>query len=158
MSENRIRKTDTTQASGPASAGMWVTTSKSLKLNPDGTTRDVGPVIFTLTGVVAATSSGYFAVAPVALEVVDIRATWTTGSTSGTAKVVKGAAGTAVGSGTDMTATVTLAGTANTPVSAAPVATVAATRVAAGEQLGIVYAGTMTNLVGGVITVRFRQV
>jgi len=137
---------------------MWVTTSKSLKLNPDGTTRDVGPVIFTLTGVVAATSSGYFAVAPVALEVVDIRATWTTGSTSGTAKVVKGAAGTAVGSGTDMTATVTLAGTANTPVSAAPVATVAATRVAAGEQLGIVYAGTMTNLVGGVITVRFRQV
>lgn len=158
MSENRIRKTDTVQVSGPASAGVWVTTSKSLKYNPDGTTRDVGPAIFTITGVVAASTSAYFAVAPVPLEVVDIRATWTTGSSSGTAKVVKGAAGTAVGSGTDMTATVTLAGTANTPVSAAPVATVANTRCAAGDQLGIVYGGTMTSLVGGVITVRFRQI
>jgi hypothetical protein len=96
--------------------------------------------------------------APVALELVSLRATWTTGSTSGTVKVVKAASGTAIGSGTDMSGTATLAGTANTPVSGTPSSTVASRQAAAGNQIGFVFAGTMTNLAGGVVTATFRQI
>lgn len=41
MSENRIRKTDTVQTHGPASAGIWVTTSGKLKFNYNGTPQAV---------------------------------------------------------------------------------------------------------------------
>jgi hypothetical protein len=161
MSENRIRKTRNVQPYGPGSAGVWVDDSvsgvKALKLNPDGTTRDVGIIDVTLPGVVAATTSQWVTIAPCPLELIDVKATWTTGSTSGTVKVVKAASGTAIGSGTDMSATATLAGTANTPTTGAASSTVANRIAAAGDQIGFVFAGTMTNLVGGVVTARFRQ-
>jgi hypothetical protein len=41
MSENRIRKTDSVQVHGPASAGIWVTTAGLLKFNPAGTAKEV---------------------------------------------------------------------------------------------------------------------
>jgi hypothetical protein len=41
MSENRIRKTDSVQIHGPASAGIWVTTAGLLKFNPAGTAKEV---------------------------------------------------------------------------------------------------------------------
>ena len=159
MSENRIRKTSNVQSYGPASAGVWVdATTKSLKINPDGTTRDVGVIQFTLPGVVAATTSQWVGVAPAALELIDVKATFTTASTSGTVKVVKAASGTAIGSGTDMSGTAALSGTANTPATGAQHATAANRQCSTGDQIGFVFAGTMTNLVGGVVTARFRQI
>ena len=161
MSENRIRKTSAVQPHGAGGAGVWVDTATAgalpLRINPDGTTRDVGPIVVNLPAV-AATASQWVMTAPVALELVSLRATWTTGSTSGTVKVVKAASGTAIGSGTDMSGTATLAGTANTPVSGTPSSTVASRQAAAGNQIGFVFAGTMTNLAGGVVTATFRQI
>ena len=159
MSENRIRRTTYQQPHGPAGAGVWVDSSNdALKYNPDGTTRDVGPVIFTLDSVVAASASKYFAVAPVDLELIDVRVTVTVnGSTGAQVEVVKGAAGTAVASGTAMSSAAALTGlTANTPVTTAALTT-SARFVSAGQQIGIKLGGTLTNLAGGVITMRFRQ-
>ena len=157
MSENRIRKTDTTQVHGPASAGIWVATNKSLKMNPDGTARDVGPIVFQTPLLAAASSSVYIGVAPFPMQIISAKATFSVASTSGTAKVVKGAAGTAVASGTDMTATMSLAGTADTPVSATLHATAANLLIAAGEQIGVILAGTLTSLANCTVTITFRQ-
>ena len=157
--DNRIRKHDTTVPHGPASAGLWATTTNALKYNPDGTARDVGPIVVTLPNLAAAGAVSHWAlVAPCNLELIDVKATWTTGSTSGTVKVVKASSGTAIGSGTDMSSTCTLAGTANTPVSGAASTTAANRRATAGQQIGFVFAGTVTNLAGATITARFRQI
>lgn len=162
MAENRVRKTSYTQPHGPGGAGVWVDTRTAnnypLKYNPDGTARDVGLVVANLPGVVAATTSQWVMVAPCAMELVDVKVTFTTASTSGTVKVVKAASGTAIGSGTDMSGTASLAGTANTVASGSASATAANRKCAAGDQVGFVFAGTMTNLAGGVVTARFRQI
>jgi hypothetical protein len=41
MSENRIRKTDSVQTHGPASAGIWATVAGLLKFNPAGTVKTI---------------------------------------------------------------------------------------------------------------------
>jgi hypothetical protein len=72
-----------------------------------------------------------------------------TASTSGTVTVEKLTGTTAPGSGTALlTGTVSMSGTANTVVSGTPIATVASLTFAAGDRVGFVFAGTMTNLVG----------
>lgn len=163
MSENRIRKSAQVQPHGAGGAGVRVDTSVGsvfpLKYNPDGTERDVGPEIFTVTGITSSSSSAYFAVATVPMQLVAVRATLTVNGGSGAQfEVVKGAAGTAAGSGTVMSAAGALTGqTANTPFSVAPLTT-SACRVAAGEQLGLKLGGTLTSLAGGVVTLHFRQI
>lgn len=73
---------------------------------------------------------------------------FTTGSTSGTLQIEKLTGTAAPGGGTNLlTGTVSLAGVANTVASGTPIATVASLTLAAGDRLGIVIAGTMTNLV-----------
>lgn len=161
MSENRLKKTDSVQPASPGGAGVWVgSTDNTLKYNPDGTTRYAAPLVFTVTGVVAASASAYIGVAPVAMELVGARHTVTVNGGSGAQyEVVKGAAGTAVASGTAMSAAGALTGlTANTPVSVSPVATQATRRIAAGQQFGLKLGGTLTNLAGGVVTLLFKQV
>ena len=93
------------------------------------------------------------------MELIDVRVSVTVnGSTGAQVEVVKGAAGTAVASGTVMSGAAALTGlTANTPVTTAALTT-PARFVTAGQQLGIKLGGTLTNLAGGVITMRFRQV
>lgn len=84
---------------------------------------------------------------------------WTTGSTSGTLQLEKCTGTTAPGSGTALlTGTVSLSGTGNTVASGTLVATVASITFAAGDRLGIVIAGTMTNLVGCRLTVALTPV
>jgi hypothetical protein len=77
--------------------------------------------------------------------------TFTTASTSGTWTVEKLTGTTAPGGGTALfTAPVALSGAANTPASGTLIATAASLTFAPGDRVGLVIAGTMTNLVGGV--------
>lgn len=84
---------------------------------------------------------------------------FTTASTSGTWTVEKLTGTTAAGSGTALlTGTVALSGTANTVANGTLISTVASLTFAAGDRVGIVFAGTMTNLVGGLITLSMTPV
>lgn len=88
-----------------------------------------------------------------------ISAAFTTASTSGTLQVEKLTGTTAPGSGTVLlTGTMSLAGTANTVVSGTPITTVASITCAAGDRVGIVIAGTMTGLAGGIGTIMFAPI
>lgn len=104
-----------------------------------------------------ATRTVYVATRAVRFKAVSV--VWTTGSTSGTLQIEKCTGTTAPGSGTTLlTGTVTLAGTGNTVGTGTPIATVASLTLAAGDRLGIVIAGTMTNLVGCRITLAVTPV
>lgn len=84
---------------------------------------------------------------------------FTTASSSGTWTVEKLTGTTAPGSGTALlTGAINLSGTANTVANGTLIATVASLTFAAGDRLGIVIAGTMTNLVGGIGTVTLAPV
>lgn len=77
-------------------------------------------------------------------------------STSGTVTVEKLTGTTAPGSGTALlTGTVSLSGTANTVANGTLITTVASLTFAAGDRVGFVFAGTMTNLVGAAMTAMF---
>lgn len=79
----------------------------------------------------------------------------TTGSTSGTLQVEKLTGTTAAGSGTTLlTGTIDLSATtvANTTTNGTLIATVASLTLAAGDRLSVKIAGTMTNLVGAIVT------
>lgn len=79
-----------------------------------------------------------------------------TASTSGTMTVEKLTGTTAAGSGTALlTATMSMAGAANTVVNGTLISTDASLLFAAGDRVGFVFAGTMTNLVGFVATAYF---
>ena len=97
-------------------------------------------------------------IAPFELEVVSIQARHDTASTSGTMDLVKAADATALSAGTSvLSATMSNAGTANTNVSGALLTTIAGKKVPKGSALGLVFAGTLTNLVNLDVTVILRQ-
>jgi len=80
-----------------------------------------------------------------------------TASSSGTWKVEKLTGTTAAGGGTALNSSaVALSGSANTVANATIDGTVAQRTFAVGDRVGLVIAGTMTNLVGGVITLGFE--
>lgn len=80
-------------------------------------------------------------------------------STSGTVTIEKLTGTTAAGSGTAMlTSTISLAGTANTVVSGTLSATEATLTLAAGDRIGGVLAGTLTNLAGCVIVITMTRI
>lgn len=84
---------------------------------------------------------------------------FSTASTSGTWTVEKLTGTTAAGSGTALlSGAVALSGSANTVANGTLIATVASLTFAAGDRVGIVIAGTMTNLVGGVGTITLAPV
>ncbi len=159
MSENRIRKTDIAQPNSAGGAGIWSGASdNTLKYNPDGTTRYVGPIDVTIP-IVAATVSETVWTAPFAAELVAVSEVHRVASSSGTLQVQKLTGTTAPGSGTNLlTGTINLAGTANTVAAGTLIATTATKRLAAGDRLGITIGGTMTSLAGGVVVLTLKQV
>lgn len=96
--------------------------------------------------------------APYDCEVVSVAARHATASTSGTMNLVKVASGTAVASGTTiLSATMSNAGTANANVSGVMKTGIGDRVIPQGSSLGLLFAGTVTNLVGLVVTVVMRQ-
>lgn len=109
------------------------------------------PLAFTATD-----ATRGFAVVTRAMRLKSASSAFTTASTSGTWTVEKLTGTTAPGSGTALlSAPVALSGSANTVANGSLIATVASLTFAAGDRIGIVIAGTMTNLVGGIGSITF---
>lgn len=84
---------------------------------------------------------------------------FSTASSSGTVQLEKCTGTTAPGAGTTLlSGTVSLSGTANTVANGTLIATVASLTFATGDRLGMVIAGTMTNLVGCRLSVALAPV
>jgi len=110
----------------------------------------------TVSGLVATSVSQDLLIAPYPLQVSGVSVTFGTASSSGTADLVKMTGTTAVGSGTTtLTGTMSLAGTANTPVNGTLVSTLATLQLAKGDRLGLKLGGTLTSLANCNVTVRF---
>lgn len=97
------------------------------------------------------------------VQITGIEATFGTASTSGTVTLEKLTGTQASGSGTALlTGTMSLAGTANTPVFGTLISTVSSLNLSATagvqDRLGLVFAGTVTNLVNCVLQIRFRRI
>ena len=85
----------------------------------------------------------------------------TTGSTSGTLQIEKLTGTTAAGSGTTLlTGTIDLSTTtvANTTTNGTLIATVASLKFATGDRCSVKIGGTMTSLVGGIVTIGFAPI
>jgi hypothetical protein len=90
------------------------------------------------------------------IQFIDAYVTFSTASASGTVDIYHDTGTGAPGSGTTMTTgAASLAGTANTPVYLKPATT--SPIVKAGDRVSLVIAGTMTSLVGGLITINFAK-
>ena len=97
-------------------------------------------------------------VAPFDCELDSVQSRHRTASTSGTMDVVRAASGTAVSAGTSLlTATMSLSGTADTNVSGSLSSSIGGKTITKGQALGLVFGGTLTNLVDLDVTVLLRQ-
>lgn len=106
----------------------------------------------------AATGQTLFT-APVAMTITGVKVAYSTASTSGTLTLSKDTGTTAAGAGTAILAsTVSLAATANTGYSGALVTTEDTLVLDAGDRLGLVLAGTLTNLDGLIVSVDYRAI
>lgn len=96
--------------------------------------------------------------APYDLKVVSIQERHRIASTSGTMDLVKAASGTALSAGTSLLTTpMSNAGTADANVSGSLKTGIADLIVPKGSSLGLVFAGTQTNLADSDITIVVRQ-
>lgn len=171
---NKIRKIDTTKTPVPLipdfgveSAGIFYDSGrKGIAVNVDGSsTRRLLPETWTeqfvLSGASAATAANFnqFYTAPYGVEVVSVRARFSAAGGAGAAVGLKKApSGTGTDAGTDVLASnIALTGTANTNVSGTLHATVANRKLAAGDSLGAVDAGTLTGLTDLVIIVELKR-
>jgi len=123
--------------------------------------RKYGDVIhYQLLGTASATAANYTTIpfiAPTAIEIVSISASWTTASTSGTLQVERLQGTEAPGAGDDiMAATINMAGTANTVVTRRENDLTAFRRLEQGDRLAIEDAGTLTNLANLQITIYYK--
>lgn len=98
-------------------------------------------------------------------QVTGIQETHGVASTSGTVNLVKMTGTTAVAAGTALlTGTISSAGTANTPVSGTLISNpitlqlVGSSTTGGGDRLGILLAGTLTNLVDGLVQIRLKRI
>lgn len=159
MSENRIRRSDMKQPSYPNGAGVRVgETDNTVYYNPDGTERYVAPITLAIPLTAASVSETVWT-APFACELVGASSVFRVASTSGTVQVQKLTGTTAPGSGSNLlTGTISLSGTANSVAGGSTIATTATKRLAAGDRLGVLIAGTMTSLAGGVLTLTLKQI
>lgn len=97
-------------------------------------------------------------IAPFDLKLISVQTRHRTASTSGTMDVVKAASGTAISAGTSLlTATMSNAGAADTNVSGSLKTGIGDLHVPKGTALGLLFAGTLTNLVDLDVTVVLRQ-
>lgn len=86
-----------------------------------------------------------------------VTATFGTASTSGTLQVEVATGTQAIAAGTNqLTGTVSLAGTANTPVNGTMIA--APTTIAAGSRINLIFAGTVTNLANASVNVILKRI
>lgn len=108
-----------------------------------------------LTATEATTANGVFFIAKEDCKIAEVSLRFSTTSTSGTATLYKASSGTALGSGTAITNAVSIAGTANENVDGSLIANTIS--VAKGQALGIVFAGTVTNLVGLIVSVKITR-
>lgn len=122
-------------------------------LTPNGLWKPISILFPTATPAVSAAvfvSDGYYRVR-------GVRETHATASTSGTLQVEKLTSGTAPGSGVNqLTGTMDLAGTASTPIAGTVIEP--PDIINPGESVGLVFAGTLTNLVGCCVTVHLERV
>lgn len=85
-----------------------------------------------------------------------VTATFGTASTSGTLQVEVATGTQAIASGTNqLTGTISLSGTANTPVNGTIIAS--PTTIAAGSRINLIFAGTVTNLANTSVTVTLQR-
>lgn len=97
-------------------------------------------------------------IAPWDMEIVAVQARHRVASISGTMDVVKSASGTTVTAGTSLlSATMSNAGTADTNVTGSLSTAIGGKVVPKGSAIGLLFAGTLTNLIDLDITVIFRQ-
>lgn len=88
-----------------------------------------------------------------------VTATFGTTSSSGTLQVEVATGTQATGSGTNqLTGTVSLAGTANTPVNGTLVASASKTQIVAGARINLILAGTLTGLANGCVSLVLERV
>lgn len=158
MSENRIRKTDTTQKAGPSSAGLWVDSANVPKYNPDGTVRNLAPWS-ELIETSASSVDKIAYIAPCACKLVRAQEAHSVVGGAGAQVDVKKCTGTtAPASGTTMLASVfDLTAAINTTVDKTLSSTTADLTLAAGDRVAFDFSGTLTGLVGAV-TLTFVQV
>ena len=99
-------------------------------------------------------------IAPFDMKLVSVSSRHRVASTSGTLDIVKAASATALSAGTSLLdSTMSLSGTADTTVNAdLKDGDVGETIIPKGSALGLVFAGTLTNLADLDITFRIRQV
>ncbi len=96
--------------------------------------------------------------APGNFELVGVSEVHTTASTSGTLQLEKCTGTTAPGSGTDLlSATISLAGAANTVLTGSLGTTRADRIFVSGDRLALDFGGTVTNLVNAIITIRLKR-
>lgn len=97
-------------------------------------------------------------IAPFDMKVIAIRARQRVTSTSGTMDLVKAADATALSAGTSLlTAVMSVAGTANTNLAGSLKTTIGDTTVPKNSALGLVFGGTLTNLLDLDVTLIVRQ-
>ena len=89
-------------------------------------------------------------------KIAGVTAVFGTASTSGTLQVEVATGTQAVGAGTNqLTGTISLSGTANTPVNGTIIAS--PNSIGAGDRINLIFAGTVTNLVNGSVTVILQR-
>ena len=97
-------------------------------------------------------------IAPFDLDIVFVETRQRVASTSGTLDVVVTNDAAAVSAGTSvLTGTISLSGTADTKISGSLKTGIGATRVNKGQAIGLLFAGTLTNLADLDITIVCRQ-
>jgi len=133
-------------------AAVSTGTPGQIKVNGDA---NLIPVNLTSIGVLEVVTRSVF-VCKRPMRLVSVGLVYGVASTSGTMQVEKLTGTTAPGSGTNLlTGTISMSSTANTVNSGTLIATVASLTFAAGDRVGFVFAGTMTNLVGFAATAWF---
>lgn len=89
-------------------------------------------------------------------KIAGVTATFGTASTSGTLQVEVATGTQAIGAGTNqLTGTMSLSGTANTPVNGTIIAS--PNSIGAGDRINLIFAGTVTNLANASITVILQR-
>lgn len=174
---NKIKKVDSTKTpkqarsyGGPATAGIEYDSGRNALVVAPDSQQVANPLrhsypdtwfeTFVLSGTAPVTAGNYdnFFTAPYGVTVVSVKERHSAASTSGTVDVKKAPSGTSIAGGTSvLSGTISTAGAANTNVAGSLSATIANTKLAAGDSLGCVSGGTLTNLANLVVTVELRR-
>lgn len=149
LSGNDLVVNSISTGAAAGAAGTLVITSRSLVDNQNQVAAASYAVSHTIYVEAAAAISTY--------KIAAVTATFGTASSSGTLQVEVATGTQAVGSGTvQLTGTISLAGTANTPVAGTVIA--APTAITGGSRVNLIFAGTVTSLANCSIVVYLTRV